>query len=339
MIAIRLTLSALLLVLLAQSCSSGSVSTKPQTPEQEQETDDTSIIDKFVHIPANSSYTMLADATNALGKGEAAPIDSDYYICKYAVTNSEWKQFVDATDHTAPKYWNGNEYPTGKGDHPVVWISYAEAEAYCHWIGASITGYEFRLPTQAEWEYAATGTGRTVYPWGNSAQSTYANAVLDSRFNYNAVVGAHILNQGGMATYNNSKSTRYGQQEPVSDIFSISSTGGVTGWIDHDNYTGFVYTDIFTQLNNTGGYTCAVDAYPDGVSQWGCYNMSGNCWEWTSTIETALNGAEKGQIVNVVRGGSWYATAGSCRVSYRGEGRKSTGVYATVGMRIVAVKR
>ena len=42
--------------------------------------------------------------------------------------------------------------------------------------------------------------------------------------------------------------------------------------------------------------------------------MSGNCWEWTSTEEIASNGAEKGQLTNTVKGGSWYATALSCRV-------------------------
>ena len=67
--------------------------------------------------------------------------------------------------------------------------------------------------------------------------------------------------------------------------------------------------------------------------------MCGNCWEWTSSIEVAQNGAEKGQSVNVIRGGSWYANASSCKTSFRGEGRKASSVYNTVGFRLVAEQK
>ena len=116
----------------------------------------------------------------------------------------------------------------------------------------------------------------------------------------------------------------------------MSATGGVTGWVDHKNYLGFIYTDIFTEINDAGGNTCPVDAYPEGTSWCGCLNMCGNCWEWTSTVEIAQNGAEKGQSVNVIRGGSWYANASSCKTSFRGEGRKASSAYNTVGFRLVA---
>ena len=294
----------------------------------------------FAHIESSGTYTMLADKDNHLGQGEEVAISKDFYMARHAVSNQQWRQFLDATEGAAPSYWADGKIPEGKEQHPVVWVSADEAHAYCQWLEGRYPDYTFRLPTQGEWEYAACGSQRTVYPWGNNADATYQDGVLTSRFNFNAVVGAYILqNPEQLATFNNPKSTRYGEQEQVKNIFSISSEGNVTGWIDHGNYLGFVYTDLFTAINETGGYTCAVDAYPDGVSPWGCYNMSGNCWEWTSTIEEATNGAEKGQMANIIKGGSWYATKGSCKVSYRGEGRKGSGRYATVGIRVVAEKR
>ncbi len=295
--------------------------------------------DLFAHITSNGTYTMLADMDNQLGQGEEVTISKDFYMARHAVSNVQWQQFITATERQPPSYWSGGVIPEGKEQHPVVWVSADEAQAYCQWLEAQYADYTFRLPTQGEWEYAACGSQRTVYPWGNDADVTYQDGVLTSRFNFNAVVGAYILqNPNQLATFNNPNSTRYGEQEQVKNIFSINSEGNVTGWIDHGNYLGFVYTDIFAAINETGGYTCAVDAYPEGVSSWGCYNMSGNCWEWTSTIEEATNGAEKGQKVNIIKGGSWYATKGSCKVSYRGEGRKSSGRYATVGIRVLAEK-
>ncbi|MBR5349831.1 MAG: SUMF1/EgtB/PvdO family nonheme iron enzyme [Prevotella sp.] len=296
--------------------------------------------DQYAHIQSSGKYVMLANNNNQLGQGEEVVISSDYYMAKYAVTNQQWSSFIQSAGLSAPKHWAEGRIPEGKESHPVVWVSAEEAETYCTWLGQQYPGYTFRLPTQGEWEYAACGDRRTVYPWGDQAEVSYEDGVLSSKFNFNAVVGAYILQDPEqLATFNNSKSSRYGEQEKVSDIFSIGKNGSVSGWIDHNNYTGFVYTDLFTKINDTGGYTCSVSDYEEGVSPWGCYNMSGNCWEWTSTIEEATNGAEQGQMVNIIKGGSWYATMASCRICYRGEGRKGSGRYATVGLRVVAEKK
>ncbi|MBQ7421204.1 MAG: formylglycine-generating enzyme family protein [Prevotella sp.] len=294
----------------------------------------------FAHIVSDGSYTMIADMNNNRGQGETVEIARDFYLCKYAVTNEQWKEFIADAGLKAPQYWTNGDYPAGKGRHPVLWVSCEEAEAYCQWLGKRYANYEFRLPTEGEWEFAATSGSGSFYPWGDDAGARYADGVLSSRFNFNAVYAAFLLQTPDMlATYNNEKSTRYGESEPVGQIISVSQNGGVTGWVNHNDYTGLVYTDIFTQENNAGGYTCDVSDFAEGASLTGCYNMSGNCWEWTSTVAEAVNGAEKGQMVNVVRGGSWYATAKSCRVSFRGEGRKGSGRYATIGIRVVAEKK
>ena len=67
--------------------------------------------------------------------------------------------------------------------------------------------------------------------------------------------------------------------------------------------------------------------------------MWGNCWEWTSTEIVARNGRERGEKVNAIKGGSWYAMKNSCRTDYKGEGRRPGGCYNTVGFRVVAVPK
>ena len=296
--------------------------------------------DAFVHITTNGKYTYISSSNNQVGEGETVNISKEYYICKYAVTNAEWSEFIKATYGSAPRYWESTNAPAGRENHPVLWVSYNSAVEYCEWLSRNNDEWRFRLPTQAEWEYAAANKNGDLYPWGDSSEASYEGGILDSKFNYNGVIAAEVLkNPDRIATYNNEKSERYGEQERVGDIISIKSNGGVSGWVNHSDYTGFIYTDIFTDINSQGGYTCAVDAYSEGVSWCGCYNMVGNCWEWTSTVEVAQNGAEKGQEVNIIRGGSWYATASSCKVSFRGEGRKASGAYNTVGLRIVAEKK
>lgn len=295
--------------------------------------------DGFVKVVSSGSYKFLSTTANTAG-GETVSIPTEYYICQYAVTNAEWNEYLAATHASAPKYWTGGAVPAGRERHPILWISCNEAEAYCQWLSAKTEGWTFRLPTAAEWEYAAIGKDRKAYPWGDKAEASYSGGALSSKFNYNGVIAAEVLkNPSRMATYNNSKSTRYGQQDKISDIISISAAGGVSGWVDHTNYLGFIYTDIFTEINEAGGNTCAVDAYPEGKSWCGCFNMCGNCWEWTSSIEIAQNGAEKDQEVNAIRGGSWYATSSSCKGSFRGEGRKASSAYNTVGFRLVAVPK
>ena len=90
-----------------------------------------------------------------------------FYLYKYEVTNAQYKAFTDATGHRTPPYWKGKDFPKGQGNHPVVQVSWDDAEAYCQWAGT-------HLPTEVQWEYAARGAepapGKPsrVFPWGNS---------------------------------------------------------------------------------------------------------------------------------------------------------------------------
>ena len=89
-----------------------------------------------------------------------------FYIDKYPVTNVEFKKFLDAA-HYHPKDdlnflrdWKDGIYPQGWENRPVTWVSLEDARAYANWAGK-------RLPHEWEWQYAAQGGDRRMYPWGN----------------------------------------------------------------------------------------------------------------------------------------------------------------------------
>jgi formylglycine-generating enzyme required for sulfatase activity len=130
----------------------------------------------------------------------------EYRIARVPVTNAQYKLYVDAMGHhIAPDYWQNGRIPNGKENHPVVNVSWNDAQAFCRWAGV-------RLPSEAEWEKAARGTDGLIWPWGDEAPDK-------NRCNFN------------------------------------------------DNV----------------GNTTPVGKYSDGASPYGCLDMAGNVWEWTSS--------------------------------------------------------
>ena len=100
---------------------------------------------------------------------------SEYSIGKYPVTNREYQAFLrDIKDQPPPRGWDGDQFPTEKGGHPVVNVSWDDATAYCRWLSEK-TKKNYRLPTEAEWEKAARGKDGRVYPWGNDFDPKKAN--------------------------------------------------------------------------------------------------------------------------------------------------------------------
>jgi len=115
-----------------------------------------------------------------------ATIDHDYWIDQYPVTNEKYRVFMLDSGYenhqwwssegwkwrteksiTSPKYWNDEKW--NKVNHPVVGVSYYEAEAYAKWAGK-------RLPTEQEWEKAARGEDGRQYPWGDEFDKSRCNS-------------------------------------------------------------------------------------------------------------------------------------------------------------------
>lgn len=98
---------------------------------------------------------------------------SSYYIDQYEVTNAAYKLCVDAGVCQPPVYNFSSTRTSYYGDtqfdnYPVVYVNWNMSNDYCKWRGAY-------LPSEAEWEKAARGTGGGIYPWGQDIDCTYAN--------------------------------------------------------------------------------------------------------------------------------------------------------------------
>ena len=91
---------------------------------------------------------------------------SSYYIDKFEVSNSKYTEFIIATDHPAPAYWDHRKL--NQPSQPVTGVNWFDSDTYCRWANK-------RLPTEAEWEKAARGPAGSIYPWGNELDYSKAN--------------------------------------------------------------------------------------------------------------------------------------------------------------------
>jgi len=133
-------------------------------------------------VKLNSFYIDKTEAVNA-----------DFQ--KFIRSNPEWRKDKIAAEYHNGKYlqqWNGDKYPAGQANFPVVFVTWHSAVAYCQSQGK-------RLPTEAEWEYAARGglIGKT-FPWGDEMPDKARVNYGESGFNAAIAVRSYPANGYGL---------------------------------------------------------------------------------------------------------------------------------------------
>jgi formylglycine-generating enzyme required for sulfatase activity len=148
----------------------------------------------FVEIPAGP-FTMGADPARdpaafdnerwSAAGGTGTVTVPTFYIARHEVTMGEFAEFVRASGWTIDQ-----RALSGQPNHPVTFVSWPDALAYCRWLEKSLKnaastpphikqlltdGWRVTLPTEAEWEKAARGTDGRRYPWGNDPNRGRAN--------------------------------------------------------------------------------------------------------------------------------------------------------------------
>ncbi|MBT6119760.1 MAG: SUMF1/EgtB/PvdO family nonheme iron enzyme [Rhodospirillaceae bacterium] len=119
-----------------------------------------------------------------------------FAMTRTPITKAQYAAFVAATGHPAPDVdpvtwagyglihpyertrrhaWKDGAYPEGRGDHPVVLVSHADAQAYAAWL-SKVTDVRWRLPSEREWEKAVRGADGRRFPWGDSFDPARLNS-------------------------------------------------------------------------------------------------------------------------------------------------------------------
>lgn len=134
----------------------------------------------FGQVGTLENMVLIPKGEFNMGKNSSNPSDwqpehkvliDSFYLDKYEVTNQEYYEFCKATNHPLPIFWNMKEFRCGMDfpDYPVVGVSFFDASKYANYA-------KKRLPTEAEWEFAARGgLIDKNFPHGDQIDSTIVN--------------------------------------------------------------------------------------------------------------------------------------------------------------------
>jgi formylglycine-generating enzyme required for sulfatase activity len=131
------------------------------------------------------------DGLNSERPAHDCDIPYEYRIGRYPVTVAQFREYVTATGESP----QDPDSLRGPGNHPVIWVSWSEALAFCRWLerrwreqGRLPKDWSVGLPSEAEWEKAVRGTDGRKYPWGDAFEADWAN-VDESRIGEVSAIG------------------------------------------------------------------------------------------------------------------------------------------------------
>jgi formylglycine-generating enzyme required for sulfatase activity len=111
---------------------------------------------------------LMGSASGREDEAPPHPVElSQFFIARFTVTNREYRVYLQQTGAQPPPSWDHPQF--NHPEQPVVAVSWHEAAAYCEWLRQALNE-SYRLPTEAEREYACRGGTATAYPWGDSAE-------------------------------------------------------------------------------------------------------------------------------------------------------------------------
>lgn len=140
--------------------------------ETEEPSPEPSAAEDMILIPAGPF--PMGDEGNEKNPRRAVEVE-EFYIDKYPVTNAQFREFLDETGYEPEQvqnfleHWANQQIPDGKENHPVIFVSQLDAQAYAAWMDKA-------LPTEEEWEKAARGLEARQYPWGNTFDAEKCNS-------------------------------------------------------------------------------------------------------------------------------------------------------------------
>ncbi len=126
----------------------------------------------MVLIPAGTFTMGYNESNDASEKPEHEITVKAFLIDKNEVTVGEYYKFIKEKPYPPPDKWDSGwkagKFTEDEAKLPIVNITWHDAKEYAQWLGK-------RLPTEQEWEYAARGTDKRLYPWGKDYDQSYAN--------------------------------------------------------------------------------------------------------------------------------------------------------------------
>jgi formylglycine-generating enzyme required for sulfatase activity len=159
---------------------------------------------KLVHIAPGTFWegltkeqALLVDAPKKFG--HQVTLTKPYYLAAYEVTNKLYDEYDPTFVKRRPPYQHGHGYE----DHPVEGVTWQESQKFCRWLSEK-EGRLYRLPTEAEWEYACKAGTTTILYWGDAAWDrrkanvggirTAVETYAEDGYMYTAPVGTYPAN-------------------------------------------------------------------------------------------------------------------------------------------------